>query len=77
MFGQHQEVKQWLEMKMVQLLYGVQRKLLLFVNKKKSLIILDVVKAHNNDITKLAWYEEKAMLVTSSKEKSIKVNIYI
>lgn len=62
---------------MVQLLYGVQRKLLLFVNKKKSLIILDVVKAHNNDITKLAWYEEKAMLVTSSKEKSIKVNIYI
>jgi len=31
-----------------------------------------VAKAHNNDITKLAWYEEKAMLVTSSKEKSIK-----
>ncbi|CAD8199045.1 unnamed protein product [Paramecium pentaurelia] len=31
-----------------------------------------VIKAHNTDITKLQWYEDKHMLVTSGKEKSLK-----
>ncbi|KAM3143094.1 hypothetical protein pb186bvf_004680 [Paramecium bursaria] len=31
-----------------------------------------VIKAHNTDITKLEWFEDKQMLVTSAKEKSLK-----
>ncbi len=34
---------------------------------------LDVIKAHSNDITMLTWFDDQMMLVTSSKEKLIKV----
>ncbi len=35
---------------------------------------LDALKAHANDITKMQYFEDKKLLLTSSKEKIIKVS---
>jgi len=42
-----------------------------FWSAKKGTSIY-VLKAHSNDITKLQWVEKDNILLTSSKEKSIK-----
>jgi hypothetical protein len=38
-------------------------------------LLSDVLKAHTNDITRLQWFEDKTLLLTSSKDKVIKVYI--
>jgi hypothetical protein len=38
--------------------------------------IIDGHKAHNAAITKLLWLEDKKILITASKDKSIKVKTY-
>ena len=43
-----------------------------FWNMKKGQQIY-VLKAHNQDITRIQWFEDKNYLLSASKEKSIKV----
>lgn len=44
-----------------------------FLFKKILNIIIDVLKAHESDITHMQWFEKDRILITSAKEKCIKV----
>lgn len=60
---------------MVQSPSGMQQKLPQFVNIQLKFlsISLDVLKAHESDITHMQWFEKDRMLITSAKEKCMKV----
>lgn len=80
--GQAIEMKSMWGIKMEPLLFGMPQKLFLFVIYYflKFFLFLceyicwkDVLKAHECDITHMQWFEKDRLLMTSAKEKCIKV----
>ena len=43
----------------------------------KTLKKIDALKAHESDITHMQWFEKDRLMITSAKEKCIKVCIYL